>query len=321
MSLPRFARFAIPLPLYRVFEYALQDDESVIPGCRYRLPFTSGIRTGVLLETSDDSDFDPARIKPAGERIDRLPVLDPHMLSLARWMSDYYLQPLGEVIFQCLPGYLRGSRAHESTRVKCWRLTANDVESIDKLRRRSPRQFEICQALRQRADGLTAAELRQINPNWHQAVRALERKNLLHWDWLEPGAVSLPEIEAPDLSGEQAQTLARIEPRLDSFAVHLLDGITGSGKTEIYLRLIQSRLAAGLQVIYLVPEIGLTNQLLERVQQRFGHCFVVSHSGLTEAQRYRAWDRFRRGEAGIMLGTRSSLFSQSERLGLLIIDE
>ena len=119
----------------------------------------------------------------------------------------------------------------------------------------------------------------------------------------------------------QAQILGEIGPRLQTFAVHLLDGITGSGKTEIYLRLIQQCLDAGKQVIYLVPEIGLTNQLIERVEQRFGSCFATSHSGLTELQRYRAWDRFRRGEVSIMLGTRSSLFSQCDDLGLIIIDE
>lgn len=321
VSQARFARFAIAVPLYREFEYALGGTEATRAGCRYRLPFTSGTRTGILLQTMRESEFDPARIKPAGERIDQQPVLDRHILALARWMSEYYLQPFGEVVFQCLPAFLRGSRAHDSTRVKCWRLASNDDAAIEALRRRSPRQFEICTALRQRADGLTAAELRQINSGWHAPLRALEKKRLVSWQWREAGPVKPPMVDLPELSVEQAKTLADMKPRLQHFSVHLLDGITGSGKTEIYLRLIQSCLATGQQVIYLVPEIGLTNQLLERVQQRFGHCFVVSHSGLTEVQRYRAWDRFRRGQASIMLGTRSSLFSQSENLGLIVIDE
>ncbi|MCP4392653.1 MAG: primosomal protein N', partial [Gammaproteobacteria bacterium] len=120
MPQPRFARFAIALPLYRVFEYALPDEQPVVAGTRYRLPFTSGTRTGVLLDSSKTSEFDPARIKPVQDRIDLQPVLDQHMLALARWMSDYYLQPLGEVVFLCLPGFLRGAREHVSTQVKCW---------------------------------------------------------------------------------------------------------------------------------------------------------------------------------------------------------
>ena len=320
MTRPRFARFAIALPLYRDFEYLLADGDAGGVGCRYRLPFTSGTRSGILLETSEASEFDPARIKPVIERIDPQPLIDAHGLALARWMSDYYLQPHGEVLFQFLPAYLRGTRAPVSTRVKCYRLATADDEVIEKLRLRSPRQYEICIALRRSAAGMDAADLRQINPDWHAVVRALEKKGLLQWAWRDR-LPPLPAAEAPPPSREQARILAEIEPRLGRFAVHLLDGITGSGKTEIYLRLMQLCLAAGQQVIYLVPEIGLTNQLLERVHARFGECFAVSHSGLTDVQRYRAWDRFRRGEAAIMLGTRSCLFSPGRSLGLIVIDE
>ena len=161
MPQPRFARFAIALPLYRVFEYALPEDNPVLAGTRYRLPFTNGTRTGVLLDASQASEFDPARIKQVQERIDQQPVLDEHMLLLARWMSDYYLQPLGEVVFQCLPGYLRGVRLHSSTRVKCWQLATSAADLVENLRQRSPRQFEICQALLARRSGLTALDLSQ----------------------------------------------------------------------------------------------------------------------------------------------------------------
>lgn len=321
MSPPRFACFAIALPLYRVFEYAIDNKAPVIVGARYRLPFANGIKTGVLLNASEHSEFDPARIKPVLEQLDQHAILDEHMLALVRWMSDYYLQPLGEVVFQCIPGYLRGARAHHPLRVKRWRLTAADTGQIDALERRSPRQFEICQALRRQPDGLTAVDLKQINPHWHAVMKALQAKQIVRWEWIERPLSGPPAAQLPVLSDEQHGVLRDIESGLDRFAVHLLDGITGSGKTEIYLRLIADRLAAAMQVIYLVPEIGLTDQLIERVRSRFGDCFALSHSGLTELQRYQAWDRFRRGEVSIMLGTRSSLFSQCDRLGLIIIDE
>ena len=321
MSPPRFACFAIALPLYRVFEYTIDDKNPAVVGSRYRLPFANGVKTGVLLNASDHSEFDPARIKPVQERLDEHAILGEHMLALARWMSDYYLQPLGEVVFQCIPGYLRGARAHLPLRVKRWRLAEADADLIDDLEQRSPRQFEICQALRKQPGGLTAVELKEINPHWHPVVKALQAKQIVRWEWIEKPVNSAPAAKLPVLSDEQHGALVGIESRLDRFAVHLLDGITGSGKTEIYLRLIAGRLAAAMQVIYLVPEIGLTNQLIERVRLRFGDCFALSHSGLTELQRYQAWDRFRRGEVDIMLGTRSSLFSQCDRLGLIIIDE
>lgn len=322
MPRPRFARFAIALPLYRVFEYSLDDPEPLVPGTRYRLPFGNRTRTGVLLDHAESSEIDRSRIKPVLQRLDAEPVLDAHMMLLARWVADYYRQPLGEVVFLCLPGYLRAARQHTTTRARRWKLAAADSAAIEELRRRAPRQYEICAALEERPAGLTALELKELNPNWHAAVKALEARRILRWDWDDGESGETPPADRlPDPSPEQSAILETIEPRLDRFGVHLVDGITGSGKTEIYLRLIRSRLDAGMQVIYLVPEIGLTGQLLERVQQRFGGGFALSHSGLTESQRYRAWDRFRRGEARIMLGTRSSLFSQCPRLGLIIVDE
>ena len=317
----RFASFAIALPLYRVFEYRIDDNEPVVAGMRYRLPFGQGTRTGVVLSVSDSSEYATERIKPIETRLDQRPLLGEHILALANWMAEYYLQPIGDVIFQCLPGYLRGARAHQSLRVKRWRLVDGEIDAIDRLQRRSPRQFEIGQALLRQPDGMTAVQLKQINSNWHAVVRTMEDKQLLRWEWVDASVSPVFTSEQPQLSDEQDAILGEMEPRLRHFAVHLLDGVTGSGKTEIYLRLIQSRLTDGLQVIYLVPEIGLTNQLIDRVRQRFGDCFATSHSGLTDYQRYQAWDRFRRGDVSIMLGTRSTLFSQCERLGMIIIDE
>ncbi len=317
----RYASFALAVPLYRVFEYAIEPGETPLPGTRYRLPFSGGVKTGILLDHRDVSDFDPARIKSVQARLDAEPVLNRHMLALARWLADYYLQPLGEVLFLCLPTYLRGHRAYESTRIKRWQLREDDLETIAALERRSPRQHEICLALVQNPDGLDATGLRAINPNWHAAVKALEDKGLVAWQWSEPLPQPTPAAELPALSEEQRPILERLAQRREHFGVHLLDGITGSGKTEIYLRLIADCIVGERQVIYLVPEIGLTSQLIERVRDRFGDCFSLSHSALTDASRFRAWDRFRRGETRIMLGTRSSLFAQSDRLGLIIVDE
>ena len=317
----RFASFAIAIPLYRIFDYAIEPGKSGAAGSRYRLPFGQGYKTGLLLEEHDSTSVPGDRIKAAGECLDDEPVLSEHMISLARWIANYYLQPLGEVLFQCLPGYLRASKAAKPDRVKYWQAKSIDAGLRDKIERRSPRQFELLVAIERSEAGLNAVQLKAINQGWHGLIRALEEKDAIKWGWLTPTRIDHSDTNIPDLNTEQEQSYSQIKNRSDRFSVHLLDGITGSGKTEVYFRLIQDALCRKQQVIYLVPEIGLTSQLVDRVRKRFGEQFTISHSALTERQRYHAWDRFRRGDAGIMLGTRSSLFSQNDRLGLIVIDE
>jgi primosomal protein N' (replication factor Y) len=317
----RFASFAIALPLYRYFDYSIDTSIEAIVGARYRLPFGSGVKTGILLALSSTSQHAPERIKAVSELIDPTPVFEQHMITLAQWMADYYQQPIGEVLFQCLPAFLRGTNPDQSSRIKMWRSLELDAPTLAALQTRSPRQFEIYQALARSPGGLHAADLRLINQAWHKPIAVLEQKEAVYWEWADQIGAHLSVSTPPQLAEQQQLAVDRIDAKARQFSVHLLDGITGSGKTEVYLHLIKAQLDASQQVIYLVPEIGLTNQLIDRIRDRFGEQFVISHSALTDRQRYQAWDRFRRGEAAIMLGTRSSLFAQSEKLGLIIIDE
>ena len=334
--LTHFASFAIAIPLYRVFDYAIEPTaseslDSIINdgvshsvshiGKRFRLPFGSGNKIGLFLNQLDDPSVARDKTKSALECLDDTPVLSEHMMALARWMASYYLQPLGEVMFQCLPAHLRSGKSEKPERVKYWHAQVTDEILYDVIRRRSPKQFEILVAIEQASGGMNAVQLKQINSGWASLIKALERKQAITWDYLKPQC-SGATLESPPLSSaDQSQVLEQLETRLDVFSVHLLDGITGSGKTEVYFHLIQWQLAQRKQIIYLVPEIGLTSQLVERVSRRFGEQFAISHSGLSNRQRYLAWEKFRAGDVNIMLGTRSCLFSQSDRLGLIIIDE
>ena len=317
----RYAAFAIAIPLYRYFDYSIEANRNIQPGIRYRLPFARGDKVGVLISSNNTTTLEPAKIKSAFEALDQEPVLDTHMLALANWMADYYLQPPGEVIFQCLPKYLRLARQQKSCRIKVWRAELLAEETREAIKRRSPRQDELLSAIEASNEGLDAAQLKIINPNWHGVVLALESKQAIRWQWSRQAVAPVTLQPAPELNSQQADVVKAIRETPAGLAVHLLDGITGSGKTEVYFRLIQDQLEQQRQVIYLVPEIGLTSQLVERVRLRFGNRFVLSHSGLTDIQRYQAWQQFREGDVEIMLGTRSSLFSQSQRLGLIIIDE
>ncbi|MFT5811641.1 MAG: primosomal protein N' (replication factor Y) [Rubritalea sp.] len=329
--LSHFASFAIAIPLYRVFDYAVEpiDSTSNLPtsgnttdiGKRFRLPFGSGTKIGLFLNSIDDSSVAAEKTKKVLECLDDKPVLSEHMMALARWMASYYLQPLGEVMFQCLPAHLRSGKSEKPEQVKYWHALTADTDLYDVIRRRSPKQFEMLLAIEQSTGGLNAAQLKQINSGWTSLIKALELKQAIRWDYSKPESSGATLESPPPSSADQSQVLAQLETRLDIFSVHLLDGITGSGKTEVYFHLIQWQLAQHKQVIYLVPEIGLTSQLVERVRRRFGEQFAISHSGLTNRQRYLAWEKFKAGDVNIMLGTRSSLFSQSDRLGLIIIDE
>jgi len=320
-SLNCFASFAIAIPLYRVFDYSIEDHQQVLVGTRYRLPFGQGSRTGLLLATHNSASVQRDRIKAADECLDQLPVLSEHLIALATWMSDYYLQPIGEVLFQCLPRYLRTDRHEKPVRVKYWHANTLALELRETIEKRSPRRHQILLAIEQSSCGLNASQLKAVNSNWHGLVRSLEAKKAIRWEWSKPQSTTTTLENLPELNREQADAFSQMESNFGRFSVHLLDGITGSGKTEVYFRLIQNQLDQHRQVIYLVPEIGLTSQLVERVRYRFGEQFAISHSALTERQQYEAWERFRQGEVTIMLGTRSSLFSQSARLGLIIIDE
>lgn len=320
LARPRYASFALSIPLYRVFDYSIDSSYSIEPGTRYRLPFGNGHKIGVLLSTSTTTTLNAKKIKPALEALDKIPVLPEHILKLARWMADYYLQPPGEVLFQCLPKYLRSAQQQKSVRIKVWFAEPVEIEVRKAIKRRSPRQDELLGAI-EASSGMNAVQLKAINPNWHGVVLALESKQVIRWQWEKPALPDIVLQPAPDLNLEQSQVVESMLEKSIGFSVQLLDGITGSGKTEVYFRLIESQLGQNRQVIYLVPEIGLTSQLVERVKARFGYRFAISHSGLTDVQRYQAWEQFRQGDVDIMLGTRSSLFSQSERLGLIIIDE
>ena len=318
----RICSFALPLPVYHLFDYEVDELTDYQPGMRVELPFGNGKKLGILVSCDDHRPGHQLTIKQVIAKLDQEPVMSGHLQELAGWMADYYCQPLGEVLFQCIPRYLRKAELMGETRIRLWFAQAVDETTLNSLKSRAARQYELLQNLLDNPNGLNAAQLRAINNNWHQPIKALEKQGLVSSGWTENLPILPSGIEStPELTTDQSQILNQIQPMLERFQVHLIQGVTGSGKTEIYLALMQQIISAGQQVIYLVPEIGLTPQLLQRLQRRLGPAVVTSHSAQTEFQRYQVWDQFRRGAAQVMLGTRSSLFAEAENLGLIIIDE
>ena len=313
-------RVAINAPLSRLFDYLWH--EPVAVGSRVAVPFGRRRETGLVMELPIESDVPASKLKQATAILDESPILTEDDLWLIRFTSEYYHHPIGEVVAAALPARLRQGQPLAATIEMVAPAADLSPESIDALKRRAPRQAELLSALLSR--GPTSAEsLDVLLPNWRRLKKALLDKGLNQLTE-EPAETStdepLPPSAGPPLHDEQREALTTIQPA-GGFATTLIDGITGSGKTEIYLQAMQETLAAGRQVLVLVPEIGLTPQFVERLEARLGQRPALLHSALTDTERLDAWRRARDGSAGVVLGTRSSIFVPLARPGLVVVDE
>ena len=321
--MPTYLRIAVPTPLRRLFDYLPPADwdpqlaATLMPGIRVRVPFGRRSVVGVLVAVTTTSDMPPDRLRPADAVLDQQPALSSGVFDLCRWAASYYLHPPGEVFSAALSKRLREGRA---PRLDAWRLSARGQGLGDEALARAPKQQAALQAL---AGGaavpVSALKARGFAGN---VLRELEKKRLIERCEAEPVAtVDSPTAAGPVLGDAQAGAVAAIAASDGSFACHLLEGVTGSGKTEVYLHAIGHCLAKGRQALVLVPEIGLTPQTVARFRERFSAPIVLLHSGLTDAERSQSWDDARRGSASIILGTRSAVFASCPRLGIVIVDE
>ena len=228
---------------------------------------------------------------------------------------------MGEVYAAALPAALRQGRAAEPVRRETWALTDAGRALHPGAPARAPLQARIITALRSGEPALDASALRALSARWRAAVRVLIEHGWVQC--LERADTDVPArpVAGPALNADQRVALDAICARGRTFHPLLLHGVTGSGKTEVYLQAAARTLARGEQVLFLVPEIGLTPQLVEQVVRRLGVAVAVVHSGLTDRQRLEAWLHARSGRAPVVLGTRSAVFAPLTRPGLIVIDE
>jgi primosomal protein N' (replication factor Y) (superfamily II helicase) len=318
-------RLAIPSPLRRQFDYLPPDDmnpaqiSELQPGVRLRVPFGKREVTGYLLAVCSESDIPTRSLKPALELLDESPLVSPQSLQLCHWAADYYHHPLGEVYSTLFPKRLRDGKPQQPTGSPGWRLTTRGKGLPEEALPRSPRQSKVITLLRQKPFMTSGAfKLADIST---AVLRSLRDKNLIE-SHSESNYLHTPSVNpGMDLTDEQSCVMEALLTSSRGFSSHLLEGVTGSGKTEIYLQLIADCLLRGQQSLILVPEIGLTPQTLARFQERFEANIAVLHSGLTDTQRYRAWEASRTGTAQIVIGTRSAVFTPMAKPGLIIVDE
>ena len=321
---PLILEVAIPSPLYRSFDYRAppgQTDIRSAAGMRVLVPFGRRQLVGVIVATRRHTIVPANKIKSALSVLDREPVLDADLMELLSWAASYYQHPIGEAIAAALPVLLRKPGRRNGTDRRVWKLTdLGRARSADDLSR-AARQAQVLAQLAAHPDGLPRSAL----PVPLAVLRTLQEKGWVRC--AEPSVAASSRTNTNrsaaslDLSNAQHQAVKAVSDGFGSFQAFLLEGVTGSGKTEVYLRLIDPLLARQRQVLVLVPEIGLTPQLVSRFRERFSTEIAVLHSGLNDSQRLQAWEATARGRAQLILGTRSAVFTPLPAAGLIIVDE
>ncbi|HEY3487800.1 MAG TPA: primosomal protein N', partial [Gammaproteobacteria bacterium] len=320
---------AIPAPLHRGFDYRapLNTLSPPVPGMRVRVPFGTRKTIGVLLETRAESAVSWNKLKPILQVIDTAPVLTSDLLALGRWASDYYHHPIGEVLHHMLPTLLRQGQEAALQTESIWRVSTMGANLDSAKLVRAPKQQALLKLLQQNREGLTADALNAHLSQWRAPLQLLLKKALVECETVDcapPAAVLSPPPtpqRPPELNADQQQAVAAISATLGSFHRWLLEGVTGSGKTEVYLQIITQVLARGDQALVLVPEIGLTPQLLQRFAERLSTPVGVIHSNLSERQRLNTWVAAKNNETRVIIGTRSGIFTPLARPGVIIVDE
>lgn len=317
----QIVRVALDVPVPRLFDYTLAPDALVNPGQRVVVPFGAQkaprSMVAVVFATGVAPAVDLARLKPIHKLLDDVPALAPEWLKLMEFCASYYQKPIGEAVFSALPPGLRTERRVPAS-PRILRALGDIEEVIRNLPATARRKRRVLQLF---LNGpLSETQVAQMPTGDRASVRALVVDGTLVRED-EPG--SHPEfVRSHDLNAEQIQAVAAICASLDDFSVHVLFGITGSGKTEIYLNVISEVLKSGRQALVLVPEIALTPALQEAFGRRFpGARIVMQHSGMPEHERTRAWLDAQNGRADIILGTRLAALVPLARPGVIVVDE
>jgi primosomal protein N' (replication factor Y) len=324
----RLLRVAVPSPLRRAFDYLPPDRQALelpAPGTRVRVPFGPGTRVGVVLEHVDHTRVPQERLKRISSVLDGEPLLDGENLAFLRWASDYFHHPIGEVVLGALPPALRAGKPLPTRREPRWRLTESGQGLPSEQFRRAPRQAAVWELLRGLPRGAGPADLARLDGAWRAALAAMCAKGWIEEFEAPIVAVAMldpaPREPSPTPNDEQRHAIETVYAARDRFQSFLLDGVTGSGKTEVYLAVIERIIALGRQAMVLIPEIGLTPQIVKRLRERLSVPMAVLHSGLSDGERLQAWAAARDGSAAVVVGTRSAVFAPLARPGLFVVDE
>jgi len=322
---PLILRLALPSPLRRLFDYLPPKgvvEEQLRPGVRLRLPFGRREVVGVLIEVARETEVPPDKLRAALQLLDERPPLPSALFELCQWSAQYYQHSLGDTLSWALPALLRQGEPAERRLQRFW-IAQPEARPEDPRLARAPRQREALRTLRQHPHGVLHELLGQLGLV-KDSLDLLQAKGLVTVEtrYHQPTRHQGSWLAQAELPLNSEQRLAYEAVRAGSgFHCHLLEGVTGSGKTEVYLQLIRATLEAGRQALLLIPEINLGPQTLGRFEQRFNARIALLHSALTDRERMDIWLAARDGELDIVVGTRSALFTPLKHPGLIIVDE
>lgn len=311
-----------------IFDYAIPPHLQVQVGMRVKVPLRKQITSGLILALKAESSI--SGIKPIQEVIGTDPLLPPDLFELGHWMAKYYATSLSKVFKTFLPPSVRKELV--KPKFQQWvrpLVSINQLtEKCQELRRSHPSQAKVLDALLASPKGLFLSALKEASAVSMSPIETLAKQKLIELVQVSVDrSIVLDQDFFPtkpkNLSDEQRTSLEKIEESLTAgrFQTHLLHGVTGSGKTEVYLQAITSTLQKGRSVLFLVPEIALTSQTIERLKGRFQDKIALLHHRLSQGERYDSWQQIRAGKVPIVVGARSALFSPLPNLGLLIVDE
>lgn len=317
------ANVALPIKLHQQFDYIVPPEliDNIVIGQRVSVPFGNRNLIGIVLSLSNESQFDNNKLKPINQLIDEQPIFSASLWQFLLWSADYYHYPIGEVLFHALPILLRQGRKASLDETYQWQLTElGKTTDIAAFPAKAHKQKMLLHALQHKT--LTEAN----EQDYSTAIyNALMKKSLIervaiqpeHQTWQTDFSVN---ATAFSLNQQQQNAIDAIKQQ-SHFQAFLLDGVTGSGKTEVYLNALNHVLQQGKQALVLVPEIGLTPQTISRFKKRFNAPIAIVHSAMSDKARLTVWLQCQQGKISIVIGTRSALFTPFQSLGMIVIDE
>lgn len=310
--------------LDRVFTYSLPEGVEWKTGMRVEVPFGKRQIEGYIVALKSGTDIELSRIKQVVRPLEDYGALDEQQIELAYFMRDRFKCTLSSALRLMIPAQMRGGRVHIRTESMIrLKLVGPELDTAIATQTRAPKRREILERLRDAGGRMSTVDLPDGSS---QALKKLIAAGVV--ERVSAEMLRIPAVfdsgisgEKPPLTREQTRALAELVPALEGGGRFLLHGVTGSGKTEVYMRFIEKLLEAGRTAILLVPEISLTPQMAERFMDRFGRSCALLHSRLSAGERYDEWRRIRRGDARVVIGARSAVFAPVSNLGAIIIDE